>query len=125
MCPSPSFAARVRKTINVFSLHYNQLFYMLLEWSTEYLKFLKTSPSIFECILYQTFSIFLCYSNMITNRKFWCQCLTPNSEYKLLNTLFSFSYDLLPSESFLLMNKLCYCTDLQVSQIPQQIFLYY
>ena len=38
---------------------------------------------------------------------------------------FRFPYDLLPSESFLFMNELHYCTDLQVSHIYKQIFLYY
>ena len=37
---------------------------------------------------------------------------------------FRFLYDLLHLESFLLMNELQYCADLQISQVHQQIFLY-
>ena len=88
-----------------FPLSYNQLFYISLEWSIEYYKFLKPLPSIFECSLYQMFSLF-CYSNIITNWKFWCHGHTtqyhsiPGINFSTL--YFHFSYDLLPSESFLL-----------------------
>ena len=35
--------------------------------------------------------LFLCYFNIITNGKFWCNGLSPNSGYKFLDSLFLFS----------------------------------
>ena len=38
---------------------------------------------------------------------------------------FLFPYNMLPSESYLSMNESYYCTDPQVSQVHQYMFLYY
>ena len=70
-----SFEVLVRRTNLEFPLRYNQLF--LCHWNGQ-LNFRNCknlfrsslSVSLIKCFL------FLCYSNMITNRKFWCQGLT-------------------------------------------------
>ena len=84
----------------------------------------KTLASIFECILYQMLS-FLCYSYTINNRQFGANVLPPILDINFSTLYFRFPYDLLTSVSFLSMNELYYCTYKQVSQVHQQIFLYY
>ena len=51
--------------------------------------------------------------------------LPSNSGYKFLHTLFSFSLRLASFGVIFIGERLHYCTDLQVSQVRQQILLHY
>ena len=50
------------------------------------------------------------------------RCYHQILEINFFTLYFRFPYDLLPSDSFLLMNELYYYTDLQVGHVHQQIF---
>ena len=125
MCLGTSFGVLVYKTNLEFPLSCNQLFYMSLEWSLN----LRNFKNLFRLPLSVTFIkdiFFFVILTLSPIENFGAKVLPPNSGYKFLHTIyFSFPYDLLPSESFLSMHESYYCTDSQVCQVHQQIFLYY
>ena len=112
----------IKRTLNFLSVIIS---YLICHWNV-HLNF-RNFENLFRSSLSVSFIkcfLFLCYSNMIANRKF----LVSRSYHPILGINFStlyfrFHYDLLPSVSFLLMNELHYCTDLQVSTSPNFLAL--